>query len=221
MPFFFSSSGLAYSVLKFQLVAKVDCCLPLAHQLIVNVKGPASFSDFSGGQGFAQQDAQAELNWGEPISAPNIHGVTRENIEEQFSLTTGSYGSINSVEQTEQVMPRSLGEKFGILASVPQLNTKQGRSLAESIKQKIWKMSQKNIEHQPIIENPEPVNEPLDEWDVPHSPQWPKLNAEDNPEQWPNEIPGTRAPNAGAMRQLIGVIQVNQPQLIMFQYCLR
>ena len=108
-------------------------------------------------------------------------------------LPEGQNFATNTV--ADQTVTRSLGQKFGISAANTQLSNKQGLSLAESIKQKISEMSKSDIEYQTSVNSAEPVSEPMDEWTIPHSPQWPKLDTNANSTQWPNEIPGSRAPN--------------------------
>jgi len=148
---------------------------------------PSQSSDFGIGRGFGEQVSHSVTSWGQSSPAAAVQD-RRSGINEEETLPVSPVA--------DQVITRSLGEKFGLSGGNPQLNNKQGLSLAESIKQKISEMSKSNSEYKSTTHHSEPAAELIDEWTVPHSPQWPKLNTDAAPEQWPNQIPGTRAPNA-------------------------
>lgn len=103
--------------------------------------------------------------------------------------------SVGTIPATDQVTTRSLGQKFGISAVTRTHDDLPALSLAESIKQKISQMSKDELSYEATAPIPEKSVEPIDEWTVPHAPQWPKLNPDAPPGEWPKEGPGEKAPN--------------------------
>jgi predicted regulator of Ras-like GTPase activity (Roadblock/LC7/MglB family) len=126
------------------------------------------------------------MNWGRPTQSTDVSTATQEKGQEILS------------DQDQQVITRSLSEKFGVSGANSALTQNQPLTLAESIRQKISEMSKTGGDH--VAPNPasddSSHNEPIDEWAVPHSPDWPKLNVDTAAEQWPNEPAGSKAPNA-------------------------
>ncbi len=97
----------------------------------------------------------------------------------------------------EQIITRSLRDKFGGAGANNSMATNQPLTLAESIRQRISEMSKTGGDYQQSGSPAELSHtEPMDEWSVPHSPEWPKLAIDAPPEEWPNELAGSKAPQA-------------------------
>lgn len=144
----------------------------------------------------AQITSHPLVNWEQGLPPPDA-GQAAEVFATEQSFGAGQSASADHIPIQDQVSTRSLGEKFGISGVNNPLNNKQGLSLAESIRQKISEMSKTNVEY----DTPGPItdpsfSEPIDEWTIPDSPHWPKLNGDTSPEQWTDQNPGSRAPNA-------------------------
>ncbi len=180
----------------------------------INISKKLSFEKISSPAG-DQFEEHVITNWGQE----SIQQSAPQRIESASTFrSTPVPAPAQRVEQNlpqtqpaeEQIITRSLGQKFGISGANSVLNSNQPLTLAESIRQKISEMSKTGGDHESSLDTSGSElsgQEPLDEWSIPHSPQWPKLTPDIPPEQWANKAAGAKAPNTwGASIPVWGAI---------------